>query len=404
MAEAEALRRPRLLPAGLILALALAPTSGQTREDSPAFALGKSIAESAALIGAEALWGPGPVYAYKTWDFMVDVGDAGVEEEDRTLGAQLVMVGEAGRRLKDLKAQGRDLRTDPQAIQAKLALNALRTGMSSGEDGLGYVAYAIGRNPEYAFGRPALGLVLGEAVGHVLDRLGLDKLLKRVLPADALARLTPGNRAPYARPLRFLGWGKMAARKAAAEALKREAVDAAVEQRLEAALDAAELATRQALYDKALEAAPPRPVVHNDAERLQAARAVLPPVAATPIVVPMAAQAVPIPVHALPPPPARAAPLAVNLYVDPRYFEQALARDPVRRVIQAEDRWTPPSREPASQPEPQAAPPPPEPPSPARSRWKHDWDCAGAGVKAGCDWPPGKDNSWDGQRGKTLND
>ena len=394
------MRRTRLLPAGLILALTLAPTSGQTREDSPAFALGRSIAESAALIGAEALWGKGPVYAYKTWDFMVDVGEAGVGEEDRTLGAQLVMVGDAGQRLKALKAEGRDLRTDPQAIQAKLALNALRTSMSSGEDGLGYVAYAIGRNPEYAFGRPALGLVLGEAVGHLLTRLGLDKLLKRVLPVDALAHVTPGNRAPYAQPLRFLGWTKMATRKAAAEKLKREAVDSAVDQALEAALDAAEPAAREALYDKALAAAPPRPVVHNDAERLQAARAALAPVAATPIV----AEAAPVPAHALPPPPARAAPLAVDLHVDPRYFEQALARDPVRRVIQAEDRWTPPFREAAPQSEPQAAPPPPEPPSPSGSRWKHDWGCAGAGVKAGCDWPPGQGNSWDGQKGKTLND
>jgi hypothetical protein len=398
------LRRTPLLSVGLILSVVLAPTAGQTRGDSPAFALGKSIAESAALIGAEALWGKGPVYAYKTWDFMVDVGEAGVGEEDRTLGAQLVMVGEAGQRLKALKAEGRDLRTDPQAIQAKLALAALRTSMSSGEDGLGYVAYAIGRNPEYAFGRPALAWVLGEALGHVLTQLGLDKLLKRVLPTDGLVGRAPGNRAPFAQPLRFLGWGKMAARKTAAEKLKREAVDDAVEQGLDAALDAAEAAARKALYDKALAAAPPRPVVHNDAERLQAARAVLAPVAAIPIV----AEPVPIPVHALPPPPARAAPLAVNLYVDPRYLDQAVARDPVRRVIQAEDRWTPPSREsaPQSKPqsEPQAAPPPPEPPSPSESRWKHDWGCAGAGVKAGCDWPPGQDNSWDGQKGKTLND
>lgn len=401
MTETEALRATRLLSVGLILTLAFAPTAGQTREDSPAFALGKSIAESAALIGAAARWGPGPVVVYKTWDFMVDVGEAGVEAEDRTLGAQLVVVGEAGQRLEDLKAEGRDLRTDPEAIQAIQTLDALRADMGSGKEGLGYVAYAVGRNPEYAFGRPGLGLVLSLAVGHVLDRLGLDRLLKRVLPVDRLVRATPGGPAPRGGALRFLGWSKMATRKAAAEKLKRDAVDSAVEQGLDAALDTAEATVRETLYKKALNAAPPRPVVRNDAERLQAARAVLAPVAAAPIV----AQAIPVPAHALPPP-VPAAPLAVNLYVDPRYLEQAVARDPVRRVIQAEDRWTPPSREPARQAEPEATPPPPppEPPSPSESRWKHDWGCAGAGVKAGCDWPPGQGNSWDGQKGRTLND
>lgn len=369
-----------------ILAVSL-PAAGLAQENPrPIFTLAKELGTDVTKAAATAQLGVmtagvGPVVVASS-DFLVAVGEAGVAQQDRTLGAEMVLVEHAGADLAALHAAGIDTRTDRRAIQARLRLKALQTSLLSGEDGAGYVAYAVGRHPTYAFGHAGLGLALNAAFGRVLGKLGLGP---DALPFGAWVKRLLGRHSPVRLQLHYAGWRRFGNRSTQAKAITDKLTAALAETALEKAVDAELDSIEDAVRRGAQTPPQPQPVYPR---RIDLARAVL-PVAAIAQVAPVVA-----------------VPIAFD---DPRGIRAVVATDPVMRVVQAEDVWidrpaSVPLRTVNPEPRPAPVPPEPEPPSASDRARRHDWDCAGAGVKAGCDWPPGQSGSWDGERGKTLHD
>lgn len=380
------MRRRSLLVA--ILAVSLPAASLAQENPRPIFTLGKELgidvtkAAATAQLGVMTA-GVGPVVVASS-DFLVAVGEAGVAQHDRTLGAEMVLAENAGADLAALHAAGIDTRTDRRAIQARLRLKALQTSLLSGEDGAGYAAYAVGRHPVYAFGHAGFGLALNAAFGRILGKLGLGP---ETLPFGAWVKRFLGRHSPVRFQLHYAGWRRFGNRSTQAKVITDKLTAALAETTLEKAVDA-ELDAIEDAVRRGAQTPPPAPPVYL--RRIDLARAVLPATAIAQVT----------PVFAIP-----------IAFEDPRAIRAVVATDPVMRVVQAEDVWIDrPASVPlrTASPEPESRPPPvapePEPPSARERDWRHDWDCAGAGVKAGCDWPPGQGGSWDGERGKTLHD
>jgi hypothetical protein len=338
--------------------------------------------ESMTLEGLKATGpaGAAAVVAYKVADLGRALGVAAVDREDRTIGAELVVISSDAALLKRLQIEGRSLNTDPQAIAAKERLTRIMLGRDIGTQGsLSYLGNVIVKNFDYAVEQVAIDKAIGFGVKRLFKIDRVSRFInEHVFPFGNEVRFALGNRSELRPLLTYFGWRKFGERadlakkyvdKITSKVLARLVKDA-FKQAIHSAADDA----LNRLADEVLRDHPSRLVVRQRI-RLQVVR--IEDLAPAAFALPVAAAALPMaqPVAAIP-------------------LESA--RDPVARTIYHEDSYIRPTRDssPAQQQaEPQRAPPP-EPPRP--SKFHHELMCQGAGNKAGCN------SNWDGNRGGTL--
>jgi hypothetical protein len=319
-------RRAGLALAGIAL-VGLASPGPAGAEATPMFTVTQELAmdtiKGAAGEGLK-YYAPQLYLVSKTVDFGLDAGNAGVEAQDRTLGQQMVRSEELGRRLKHLQAAHISTRDSPEANAIKEELYGLSREMATDKDGLAYAAYAVGKHPVYALGKPLLKLAIKKQLDGVWEKVGLAKFVKR-LPFGRKVKQLLGRESPFRLYRRVVGWDNLASRSTAARVVNDELIKsmikASAEKFVKAFLGSAEERVRGDVWLERYNALHRQPLVYTG--RLEVARMLLP-------VVPAA----PLPAVALPPAVAAA----------PRAYEVVVSRpaalvpfDPVGRVVGSED-------------------------------------------------------------------
>lgn len=386
----------------LLVIVALAAPVRAWTEATPTFTLPQEIAIGAvkgtAEAGLAAMTGGVGTVVVKANDVLLAVGEAGVARRDQTLGAEWMASERWGQLLKSMHDAHIDTRDDWRAKQARAQLVALRTSMLSGEDGLGYAAYAVGRNPKYAILRGSIAVGLSAAVGKLASLIHLDDLGEN-LAFGAWTKNLLGSKGPLAGALRWTGWRRLDSRATVAKSIVDTFASKMAEQPLDKAADEAlKDAEERIRGDTWADIERRNPSHRIQIDRLADARASLAP-----------APALALPVAAAPAPVAAPAALSAA-YADPREVRAVVNQDPMVAVSRSDDRWMERYDRARREPEPTRSPPPEpvmqEAPQPTirERQWRHEWDCAGAGAKPGCDWPPSGGNSWDGRRGQSLRD
>jgi len=352
----------------LFLGLLLPAQSALAEETgpSPMFKASQGVLESTVLDAARTGLGPvaGPVvyYGYKAQDVLREIGEAAVDEEDRTHDAEFLSADKDTALLHELNSQGVDLNADPRALEAKDRLYKLRDAMYAGDlSATGYLRAVMKKNLLYA----VTEVGVGKAVDGAFDAVFGSARVKQYVGDRRLAG--PGTK----RILGYEGWGRFALRdedaKKFVSKFVRDTAAHAVDEAFKAELDklAKKIITRDA--DTVFESREP---IAYMPQRLVLARLDLPVPAMAAAVAPPAAAA-PAPVAAPPPDPVTDTIRTENYNV--RIYHQT---------------YTPS----------QSAPPPPAAPvqeswhpSP---EWQAHWDAAGAGRQSGA--------SWDGRSGCTL--
>ena len=329
-----------------------------------------------------------PVAIYKVADFGRELGVAATEREDKSLGANIILVNADAALFKGMVARGLDTNSDPKAIKAKKRLTLLIEEMDSGDQNrwvhLGAVTM---KHLPYAVAQVGADKGMKAAFGKLV-KWGGPKIDKALPIGDEVHDIL-GNRSALASGLRYVGWRKLGARanlaKKYTDELMHKVIQASLDELVSAGLKRVFGEAVDDLYKEVMEGHPSelRQIVIRKPE-LYATIEALPAMA---MPAPQAAQAAPVPLPAV----AAAAPEPVEL-----------ARDRVANYIYVDDRNMR-SRSTGSERSPsQSSPPPPPPPEQPHqqpawlSHYHEALKCAGAGSKAGC-------GSWDGARGQTIN-
>jgi hypothetical protein len=331
---------------------------------------------------------------YKLADLANDVGVASIGREDHWLGAELVLVDEDGRLLKAMKNAGMDLNgTDAEAVKHRLHERMLRTTAAQNSP-LGYTARVIIKNLPYALAKVGREKIDEEAVGFVLNRFGVAKLLEHIVPVPKKINWALNYGGPLEELQKGLGWGKLGTRARLAQKIAEEALidqeKKLVAHELEefgASLVDSTADALSAIYSKILQEHPsqPRTVIASNLRLEMAREAVL-----------LRAWAEPTPAMV---------PAALVM--------RTMQADPVVRAIQADDatRWEY-ARNSSYADQRRSEPAPVRPPEPAvdphdevrRQALHEELLRVGDGktfvlCSSGC---PQSDSSWDGRRGETL--
>jgi len=328
-----------------------------------------------------------PVAIFKTVGLLREIADVAVDREQERLSGDMVLISAYAAQLKGLHAQGVDTRSDPRARAAIEQLKLLQIDMDSGEHGkyAQPLVYAS-KNLSYAVTTVTTRKALSWTLGKLFSSLGLDKLFGQGV------RNTLANNGPLAPVLRTIGWKKLTARAniigSATEQLTQQLTSVAAKDISKEFLKKIGDTAFMQMVKKELDEHPSQPIHRT---RLLVARESL--ILAVPVLpTPIAAPAAVIPQAA------------------------AIQQDPVQRTISTDDQFIVNNSRETSHSEPDTLPPSAqptttreEPPKTARelqreAELRHEWDCAGAGVKAGCDWNPNGNSSWDGEKNKNLHD
>jgi hypothetical protein len=349
-----------------------------------------------AVVGtAEALYGTATLsggwtiaVAWKATDLTAKLGDAALKAEDESRGAQMILADRDAALLKQLHAEHVDLNTDPRALAAKDRLRAESNEMNAtGLSSTDYLLAMTRRHLTYAVGEVALNEALNWGVGKLFED-SVGGLFKDLLPSSKKVAGLVEGRGRFSGVLATHKWTHFAQRERAAqkftEGYAKKLNDIVADRIVEGFLKESSDGLLSHLCEKMHCDDPARPVF-RPALRLELTRFDIPPLPAQAMIMPM-----PIPVVVIRPAPEPAMrPAPIHVEVRPNLAPP----DPVQTVIQYDDRF---SRQRSAY----EAPPPPPPPEPvepppqteSQSRWHHEWDCAGAGNKAGCG-----DVNWDGR-------
>lgn len=342
---------------------------------------------------------------YKVADLAHDIGDAAVDRENHWLDAELVLVGDDAKRLKEIKASGGDLNgPDADALKQRLRDHAY-TMTSAQNSPVGYTLDVIIKNFPYAVAKVGIDKTIEKTIGFALDKFGVSKLIERILPVPKKVNWLMNYGGPLEDLEKGAGWGRLGTRARGAQKAAEEAMQEQEEKIVADYLssDRTESLKRSAadvlakIYGEVMAEHPSQSrTIVAPSFRLEVARqavllpAPMPAIAAVPAA---AAVAVPAPAPAI-----LAAPPA----------------DPVVRVIRVDDAsgWERYSRPAPSEEEVTDAAPTSEPadePDPAdearRAELHEELMRVGDGktfavCSNGC--PSTSDASWDGSRGQTL--
>lgn len=344
------------LGALLVLAGLLAPSVAEA-EATPMFTFHQEVAMEAvkgtALEGLK-YYSPPLFIAAKSVDVLLAEGKAGVEEEDRTIGAQMVRSEQLANQLKALHQAGVSTRDSPEAQAIRTELDGFARGMATDKDGLAYAAYAVGKHPAYSLSKALIAIGIEAGVGRLEQTIGLGEIVER-LPMGGWIKRLLGRQSPFRGHLRAVGWSRLGTRSTVArkinDVLIAKMVTSEAEKFVGSVLGEIENSVRRDVWLDRYNALHREPLVYTG--RLDMARLLL-PVAVAP---PPRAIAAP-----LPPPVAVAAP--VSVFIPPRAAVPLVPFDPVARVVGSEDMLVEPSirQGPVErEPEMRQAPPEPEP-------------------------------------------
>ncbi|MDB5705072.1 MAG: hypothetical protein JWN66_2188 [Sphingomonas bacterium] len=325
---------------------------------------------------------------WKATDLTAKLGDAALHAEDESRGARMIVADRDAALLKKLVDAHVDLDSDPRAIDARARLKAASQDLNTSDlTSSGYLLAVTRRHLVYAATEVAASEAASWAIGNVIDHY-LGDWIKGRLPANRTWARSIDGRSRFQAQLKVLGWSRFADRekiarkftdryaRKLADAAADRIVDSLLKESGESVLD--HLCERMRCNDTATPIAAP-------VLRLEMARFAVPVLPAQPVIAPVRATAIiPAPVPVMRPVPV----------LEYRPAPGTSLADPLQAVIQYEDRI---AREPrASEPPPPVREPEradPEPPSEWQVRLHHEWDCVGAGNKAGCG-----DVNWDGRR------
>jgi hypothetical protein len=331
---------------------------------------------------------------WKATDLTAKLGDAALHAEDVSRGSQLILANKDAALLKDLLAAGLDLNTDPRAVAVKERLRAASKDLNSSDLNSGeYLLTVTRRHLKYAVTEVAMNEAASFALGKLTDRLR--PWIGKLFPSSERVAGWVDRRGRFRTQLKLMRWSHFEERERAArkftELYAKRLSDLAADQIVDSMLKE----SGENLLDRLCErmgcnaARPIAGPIAGPTIRLEMARFAVPQLA------------MPAPVTAMIPAPAQItamipAPQAVMRAAPARieYMRAAYPPiDPVEAVIDYEDRIT--RRAPAADPPPPAREPVAEPPPPTERelRLHHEWECAGAGNKAGCG-----DVNWDGRR------
>ena len=325
--------------------------------------------------------------AWKATDLTAKLGDAALTAEDKSRGAQMILADRDAALLKQLHAENVDLNSDPRAVAAKARLRAESNEMSaSGLSSTDYLLAMTRRHLTYAVAEVAVNEAVNWGLGWLLER-SVGGLFKDLLPSNKkIAGLVDG-RGRYQGILARHKWTQFAQREKAAQLFTKRYAnklnDMVADRIVEGLVKESGDDLLNHLCQK-MHCDDPATPVFRPALRLELTRFEIPPLPAQAVIMPM-----PIPAVVMRPAPEPAIrPVPVPIEIRPNLG----LPDPVQTVIQYDDRFS--RQRTIYEPPP---PPPPEPVEPpqqteSQSRWRHEWDCAGAGNKAGCG-----DVNWDGR-------
>lgn len=323
----------RLAAVVCALVLVVMPRGAQA-EATPMFTLTQSLAIDAVRGTAQEglkYVSPWLYGGAKAVDAALEGGLAAVEEEDRSLGEQMVRAEELDRRLKAMKAAGISTRNSPEAALIKIQLGEFARTMASGKDGIGYAGYAVRKHPGYALFKASLGFALDEGLGDLQEVIGLNTVIKR-LPMGIALRDLLERRSPFKRFMQQrLGWTLIGTRAEGARAINdklvAELVKSIANKIVSGLLNEYEAQTRHDVWAERYTALHRKALTYTG--RLDLARALLP---------------------APPPPIMVAAPSAMRAPPEAQVIKptaQIVARfDPVGQVVSSENLLVPPRAEP----------------------------------------------------------
>jgi hypothetical protein len=241
--------------------------------------------KSVVAAGLEETIAAGPFTAYKVADLSMDIGLAATERQDKTLGAEMIMVKADAALLRGLHEQGVDLSSDPRAVAAKERLSAIAETMGPGDRGTGgYLLEVVANNFPYAVTKVGVDQGFEKALGWILSRSAVTRLIERVLPLGRMTSAAIGNRSILQPVLHSVGWRQFGTRARIAEKIVQryteKAIDKSVEDIIKRSLKNAENQALSVVFDdlygEALANHPPKPVVHHFV-RLEVARLKLRP-------------------------------------------------------------------------------------------------------------------------------
>lgn len=334
--------------------------------------------ESLVLGGLGAM---GPVGAtaagvYKVADVARALGAAATNNEDRTLGAELLAITSDAEFLKARLAQGYDQSSDARTQEVRARVKRrVETWKTVDQGAFSYLGSVILSNRHYAVGSVAID----KLIKHFVSRLFTIDLIKGYIgkPGDVV-RYSFSKRGQLKPALSYVGWRKFEYR----AYLAKGYVDKITSKLLAATIKTIIIGQIHKfgdgglgkLQDKILRDHPPRPVLQQRARSEATRSAEYAALLAAPV---------PAPLLAAPQPP----------------IILESARDPLARAIYTEDSYVRVARgsdAPTSVAEQRPPPPPPPQAPPAFIRNFHEAAmCVGVNK-------PGCNASWDGNRGRTL--
>lgn len=354
----------------------------------------------------------GAAYTYKATELGLELGATAVAAHETWLEAEILVVGAQAKRLKQIHDSGGDLK-GPEATRIKELLGAKKIALGGQREGAAaYTLDALMQHWGYVAVKTGVDKTIDKTLGFALREFGLAKLVDRLTgrPPKLANRLFN-----YGGPLESLqkdarwDWEKLGTRarlaeKAMAEAMvEQEAKLVASELRLGRGKSLEELADSALgwAYAEALRKNPSRQHVVASDFRLVAARAAN-----------LAMEAALQPASAAPVEPAR--PVAAIMLAPARADRLAVSIASENVVMTQYDApWhdggvNVPATAP-SEPEPEPKPEAPSVPQVSEStlRFRAELKLIGDGktftvCSDGC--PASSDGSWDGERGKGLNE
>ncbi|MEJ8838110.1 hypothetical protein [Ramlibacter sp. AN1133] len=136
----------------------------------------------------------------------IEAGEIAVPREDAFFTEQLLLAGADAGRLRGLRAQGVDLRTDPEALAIHhRALGRQRQLEARSLDGTEALWGAVANHGKFVLTKMAINTAGSWALGKALQRAGLEELASE--PGDALHRLLR-NKGPLKSLLKPAGWNR----------------------------------------------------------------------------------------------------------------------------------------------------------------------------------------------------
>jgi hypothetical protein len=215
------MRRRTFAVAILAAGLAAAPLTAAALQ--PVYQIPLDVTEKALVAGAKVIPGGWVAVGFdKVLDLSAKLGKAGLEREDETRGAEMVIANRDAALLKSLTDNGVDIEHNAAAQAARARLSMIGGDLNSHDlSATDYLLAMTRKHLLYAVGKVAADAATDLAFDKLMDVTGVAADLKDATsPARGMAHWVDG-RHQYAI-LKGLGWTQFAVRADAAHAFAQE--------------------------------------------------------------------------------------------------------------------------------------------------------------------------------------